>query len=117
MARVLVVDDNDLLRGMLRRFFETEGFGVTTAIDGEDCLEQFHRQRFDIVICDIFMPNKGGLVAVQSIRGLAPEVPIIVMTAAELTGAQIESVLGPIPTIAKPFRPRQLLTLVRKCLS
>jgi DNA-binding NtrC family response regulator len=63
------------------------------------------------------MPNKGGLVAVQSIRGLAPEVPIIVMTAAELTGAQIESVLGPIATIAKPFRPRQLLTLVRKCLS
>ena len=116
MACVLIADDNQLLRGMLRRFFEAEGFSVTVAIDGEDCLEKFQGQRFDIVICDIFMPGKGGLNAVQTIRSLARDVPIIVMSGAERIETQIESVSGPIPTIAKPFRPSKLLALVRECL-
>ena len=116
MAHVLVVDDNDLVRKLLQRELEAEGFSVAVAVDGDDGLEKFQHQPFDLIICDVFMPNEGAIGVVQGVRNVAPEIPIIVMTAADLTQEQIASVLGPVHPIFKPFRTPQLLALMRECL-
>lgn len=117
MPAVLIIDDNDLMREMLQAQFEAEGFSVAVAVDGEDGVDKFQQQPFDLVISDIFMPREGGIFVVRSIRSLAPDVPIIVMTGAELTRGQIEGVLGAVQTIFKPFKPRQLIALARECLT
>jgi len=117
MTRVLIVDDNDLIRDLLQAQFETEGFSVVVAVDGEDGVDKFKLQPFDVVISDIFMPKQGAIFVVENIRSLAPETPIIVMTGAELTLGQIESVLGAVRTIRKPFKPCQLIALTRECLA
>lgn len=117
MPTVLIIDDNDLVRTMLQAQFEAAGFSVGVAIDGEDGIGKFKQQPFDLVISDIFMPREGGTFVVRNIRSLAPQVPIIVMTAAELTSEEIGSVLGAVRTIFKPFRPRQLIALARECLA
>ena len=113
---ILVIDDNELDRRMLQRLFEAEGFSVTLAVDGEDGIDKFQKRPFDLVLCDIFMPKEGAIGAVRHIRSFAPEVPVIVMTAADLALEQVESVLGPVRTIFKPFRTNQLLALVEDCL-
>ena len=116
MARLLIVDDNDLVRSMLQRELEREGFSVTVAVDGEDGLDKFKRQPFDLVISDIFMPKDGAIGIVHNIRRLSPDTPIVVTTGAELTREEIARVLGPVPIIFKPFRTPQLLALIRECL-
>ena len=59
VARILIADDHDLVRGMLRKLFSEVGFDVTEAVDGADCIDSFQRQPVDIILCDILMPNHG----------------------------------------------------------
>jgi len=65
VARILIADDHDLVRGMLRKLFSEVGFDVTEAVDGADCIDSFQRQPVDIIFCDILMPNHGALICVS----------------------------------------------------
>jgi len=125
MARILVIDDDELVRGTVQAMLESDGHEAVLAIDGEDGLRRFHQQRFDLVLCDVFMPQKEGLETVREIRQSSRETPIISMTgsAPASDGGRLDpdflrmsGALGATRTIAKPFRPRELLALVRECL-
>jgi CheY-like chemotaxis protein len=125
MARILVIDDDELVRGTVQVILASEGHESVLAVDGVDGVRQFQRQQFDLVLCDVFMPHKEGLETVREIRQLSAGAPIISMTGSIPTSdggrldpdfLRMSGALGATRTIAKPFRPRELLALVRECL-
>jgi two-component system, chemotaxis family, chemotaxis protein CheY len=125
MARILVIDDDELVRGTVQAMLQSDGHEAVLAVDGEDGIRQVRRQLFDLVLCDVFMPQKEGLATVREIRQLSAGIPIISMTGSvpASNGALLDpdflrmsSALGATRTLAKPFRPRELLALVKECL-
>jgi DNA-binding response OmpR family regulator len=127
MRRILVIDDDDMVRGTIKAILERAGYEVTLAVDGEDGLRQFQQQPCDLVVCDIFMPNKEGIATLRELRHLDAAVPVITMTggspSAGRTGPtahadylNMSTLLGATRTIHKPFRATELVSLVKECL-
>lgn len=79
--RVLIIDDDQFLLERLGQKFRHEGYDVDLAEDGAVGIEHFWRARPDLVITDLVMPNKEGLETIQSLREVAPDMPIIAMSA------------------------------------
>jgi CheY-like chemotaxis protein len=126
MARILVIDDDELVRGTMQAMLQSDGHEAVLAVDGDDGIRQFQQQSFDLVLCDVFMPHKEGLETVREIRQLSAGIPIISMTGSLPAGdsdpmdpdfLRMSSMLGATRTLAKPFRPRELLALVKECLA
>ena len=124
MARILVIDDDRLLRGTVEVILTSDGHDVAAARDGREGLGRLRSDSFDLVACDVFMPNREGLDTVRAIRAVCASVPIIAFTGgpgydadpafeAELRRA---AGLGAMETLQKPFRRQELLALVRRCL-
>lgn len=125
MARILVIDNHKLVRDTIKVTLELEGHEVVLAGDAQDGIREFGSLRYDLVICDVFMPDKAGLEAISEIRGLSAIAPIIAMTGgfAEAPEARFGSDLlriarhnGANLTLSKPFRRDELMELVRRCL-
>ena len=121
MARVLVIEDNDGVRGILCEILRRGGHETVAAGDGRDGVRLFIEAGvFDLVITDLIMPRQEGLATVQVLRELVPEIPIVA-----ISGAGLESwrpllhhdMRGPDRTIAKPFRVEEILTAVRELLA
>jgi len=128
MARILVIDDDELVRRTVETMLRMGGHEVTLAVDGADGVERFQRQTFDLVIADIFMPNKEGFETLRELRQITEQLPIISMTGSfpgphrggELVNAdylRMAQVFGATRTISKPFSHRDLLALVDECLA
>lgn len=127
MPRILVIDDDEMVRGTIKAILERAGHEVVLAVDGDDGLQQFQRQVCDLVLCDIFMPNKEGIATLRELRHLDAAVPVITMTggspSAGRTGPSayadylnMSTMLGATRTLHKPFRANELVSLVRECL-
>lgn len=119
MARILVIEDDEPVRGTLKAMLQSGGHVVTLAVDGEDGIQAFKQASFDLVLCDIFMPQKEGLETIGEIRRLSASVPIISMTgssAGDPDFLRMAREFGATHTIAKPFRMADLLSLVRQSL-
>mgnify|MGYP000858832248 FL=1 len=80
MARILLVDDYDDIRWLLRDLLVSEGHDVLTARDGVDGLEKFDPDLVDLVLTDMNMPNMNGPQLIEAIHARAPQTPIIGMT-------------------------------------
>ena len=123
MARMLVIDDDRLLRGMVELILRSEGHRVASARDGHEGIQRFRLDRFDLVACDISMPNMDGPGTIRRIRGLSAALPIIAFTDAGGAGPESDTdilrrlaEIGATETLAKPFGRQELLALVRRCL-
>lgn len=117
MARVLVVDDHESVRQMLRQALETAGMVVCEAADGEKALDLFRRAPVDVVITDIVMPNKEGIETIFELRRLSSRLKIIAMSGrdtSEFLGMALK--LGADHALHKPIEIRALVNLVRACL-
>ena len=121
MQRILVIDDEAAIRNLLTSMLGREGFEVETAEDGAAGVEAFRRQRPDLVITDILMPNKGGLVAIREILDLDPGVKIIAMSGGGRTGKlnflSTARTFPGVQTLQKPFRQAELMAAVRAALA
>ena len=107
--RVLVVDDDQVVREMLIEFLERDGQTVVSATDGRDALEQFRRAEFDLVITDRGMPGMGGDELAVSIKEAAPETPVIMVTGfGELMASAGERPEGVDLFLSKPVTPSAL---------
>jgi CheY-like chemotaxis protein len=125
VARILVIDDDALLRQTIETMLRSGGHEVVVAVDGADGLRRFQPGLFDLVLCDYLMPGQQGLETVKELRRLAPDVPIVSMTGS-IPSAEVgeldsdflrrSSQSGATRTIAKPFRTAALLALVNQCL-
>jgi CheY-like chemotaxis protein len=115
---VLVVDDNKVIRQLIRVNLELEGLEVVTASDGAECLEVVHQVRPDLVTLDVVMPRMGGLRTAALLRAdpRTRDLPLAIISAC--TQYEVESGLdvGVDAFLAKPFEPAELVELVRDLL-
>src|SRR4051812_33711181 len=117
-GRVLVVDDNKVIRQLIRVNLELEGFEVVTAADGAECLEVIHQVRPDVVTLDVVMPRLDGLRTAARLRSdpRTRDLPLAIVSAC--TQYEVDSGLdvGVDAFLAKPFEPSELIALVRQLI-
>jgi DNA-binding response OmpR family regulator len=115
-ARVLVVDDEPMVREVLARYLERDGFGVVTADDGEQALERFDEHRPDLVLLDLMLPRIDGLEVFRRMRAVG-DVPVIMITArGQETDRIVGLDMGADDYVAKPLSPREVVSRVRAVL-
>ncbi|MEV6669953.1 response regulator [Streptomyces sp. NPDC051162] len=115
-GRVLVVDDNKVIRQLIRVNLELEGFEVVTAADGAECLEIVHRVRPDVVTLDVVMPRLDGLLTAARLRADARtrDIPIAIISACTRPEVDSGRSAGVDAFLAKPFEPTEMVRLVRR---
>lgn len=115
---MLVVDDNKVIRQLIRVNLELEGLEVVTAADGAECLDVVHQVRPDVVTLDVVMPRLDGLRTAARLRSdpRTRDLPLAIVSAC--TQYEVESGLdvGVDAFLAKPFEPAELVQLVRRLM-
>jgi DNA-binding response OmpR family regulator len=113
---VLVVDDEPMVRDVLARYLEKEGFRVETAEDGEAAVLRFEEGGPDLVLLDLMLPKMDGLEVFQAMRARRAT-PVIMLTArGEETDRLVGLDLGADDYVTKPFSPREVVARVRAVL-
>ncbi len=113
---VLVVDDESHIVDTLRLYLERDGFRVIPAFDGPSALEQFERERPDLIVLDVMLPGLSGLDVCRAVRQHS-RVPIIMLTArTEEVDKILGLELGADDYVTKPFSPREVAARVRAVL-
>lgn len=117
MARVLLIDDDEMLRGAVRRALERAGHSVVEAGDGAAGLRLHREAGADVIIADIFMPEQDGLELIRALRAEAPGARIIAMSGGGRSGKvdllKDATVFGAARTLRKPFELTELIATVR----
>ena len=114
---ILVVDDDDRIRELVKEYLAENNFLVTTAKDAFDAKKKLEIVRFDILILDIMMPGESGLSLTKKIKENNPT-PIILLTAKGKTHEKIEGLeLGADDYLGKPFDPKELLLRIKNILN
>ena len=114
---ILVVDDDDRIRELVKQYLEENNFLVTTAIDAFDAKNKLDIIKFDILILDIMMPGKSGLSLTNEIKKVN-STPIILLTAKGETADRIKGLeLGADDYLGKPFEPKELLLRITNILN
>ncbi len=117
MATILIVDDDAQLRQSFEKLLAAEGHNVRVAASGEAGIESVRAAAPDLVIMDVRLPGITGLTAYESMRGLDPHLPVIIMTAYGTTETAIEATkLGAFDYILKPFDIPAVLKLIGEAL-
>ena len=117
LGRVLVVDDDDVIRQLITVNLELEGFDVATAIDGQDCLDRVKDVRPDVITLDVMMPRLDGWEAAGRLRADPDTAGIkVVLLSARAQEADLErgSRIGVDAYLTKPFDPDELIEVVRR---
>jgi two-component system response regulator ResD len=117
LGTVLVVDDEEQLRSLVRLYLEKEGFRVEEAKDGKDALRKTNQSHYDLIVLDVMMPELDGWEVCRKIRQEQRNTPVIMLTAK----TQIEDKLlgfdmGADDYISKPFDPRELVARIQSLL-
>ncbi|HSB46073.1 MAG TPA: response regulator [Nitrospira sp.] len=121
MPSVLVVDDEDQVRQLIRTTFEESGYQVLEASSGTAALEQYRLTPTDLVVIDIIMPDQDGLESISTIRHESPKVKIIAMTGSnDMIGIlgilDVAKMLGAHRVLHKPFEMKDLLEAAKSIL-
>ncbi len=115
-SRILVVDDEETIREVVRRYLEREGFEVSEAIDGPSALARLSDECFDLMILDWMLPGMDGAAIAARVRQES-ELPIVMLTARGEVHDRIEGLeRGVDDYVVKPFSPRELVLRVRAIL-
>jgi len=120
MTKILVIEDDDDIRTLIKRVLGHEGHEVVEAKDGSIGIAAFRDSGPDLVISDIIMPNTDGLEAIEKILTLQPDAKIIAISGggplASSDFLAYAKKLGVLKTLAKPFTPPDLLKMVEEVL-
>jgi DNA-binding NtrC family response regulator len=115
--QILVIDDDAIIIKSCIRILESEGFGVSTSRNADEAPEIIRKGNFDLLLIDVKMPKRDGLSLVKEIRQDFPKLPIIVMSGYPTTETIADVVKsGATQFIAKPFKPDELIKLIRQIL-
>ena len=113
---ILVVDDDDRIRELVKQYLEENKFLVTTAKDALDAKEKLKIVKFDILVLDIMMPGESGLSLTKEVKKKG-STPIILLTAKGETQDRIKGLeLGADDYLGKPFEPKELLLRIKNIL-
>ena len=117
MSEILIIDDEKSIRNVLKDILSNEGFLVSEAADGEEGLEKFTNQNFDLILCDIKMPKLDGIEFLSAAMLLKPETPIIMISGHGNIETAVDAVKkGAYDYIAKPPDLNRLLITIRNAL-
>lgn len=121
MANILVADDEQAIRSILRMVLQMAGHAVEVAANGEEVLSLARKRKFDLIITDIIMPKKEGIETILELKKNNPALKVIAISGGGRKGSmdflQVAQVVGASATIAKPFEPDELVAAVNKCLA
>lgn len=110
---ILLVDDDKNIRDMVRLYLQNEGYNVTDAQNGAECLEEFGKRNYDLILMDIMMPVMDGINAMQEIRRHS-NVPVIMLTAKGDTFDKVLALeIGADDYVVKPFDPKELMARIK----
>jgi CheY-like chemotaxis protein len=120
-TRILVVDDNEAFRVLLRQTLRKAGYEVAEACDGDEALRLFTANPVRLVITDVLMPEKDGIETIRALRRGGPPVKILAISG----GGRLEprmclslaKMIGADRVLAKPFEPEPLLAIVRELVA
>ncbi len=116
MYKLLIVDDEEMIRRLIAKYAEFEGYTVAEAADGMQAIQMCRQQAFDLMICDIMMPELDGFSACREIRKFS-NIPIIMLSA---RGEEYDKIngfgLGIDDYVVKPFSPKELMLRVEAVL-
>ena len=119
MARILVIDDEPMVREFVRIVLERDGHDVEEAANGQDGLDAFEREPADLAIVDLIMPRKDGIETIRELRALRPHIPIVVVTGAPPARWPIKLLYeepAEMHILAKPMTEDMILETTREAL-
>ena len=117
IAHVLIVDDDDGIRSLVKKYLSENNFLASTASSAEDASEKIKIIKFDLIILDIMMPGKSGLDFIQENKKYL-DTPIILLTAKGEPNERIEGLeIGADDYLPKPFEPKELILRIQNILS
>jgi len=117
IAHILVVDDDDGIRSLVKKYLNENNFLVTTANSAEDASEKIKIIKFDLIILDIMMPGKNGLEFINDNKKKLDS-PIILLTAKGEASERVEGLeIGADDYLAKPFEPKELILRIKNILN
>lgn len=125
MSRILMVDDDVLISRTVQFWLAKQGHVVIIAAGATDAIEWLRRDRFDLVLVDIFMPHMDGFDSVRLFHREAPDVPLIALSGYAFAEShspapdflRMALALGATRCIRKPFKPRDLMGIIENCLA
>jgi DNA-binding response OmpR family regulator len=117
--RIILSEDNDILRKSLSFFLESKGFTVDQFSDGRDALDAIEANSYDLILTDINMPGASGMEITQYVRqSLNSDIPIIIFTSSGVEQTELDSFnIGANEFMAKPVSPAVLLVRINKLLN
>lgn len=119
--KILLIDDDTLIRRSVARVLLQNGHDVTTAEDGLRGVELFHREKFDLIVTDIYMPRQEGIETILTLRREDTDTKIIAISGGGRSGntdaLEMARLLGADAIIEKPFRTDQLLAKIDAVMS
>jgi two-component system phosphate regulon response regulator OmpR len=117
IAHILVVDDDDGIRSLVKKYLAENNFLVTTASSAEDASEKISIIKFDLIVLDIMMPGKSGLEFTKEHKNKI-NTPIILLTAKGEANERVEGLeIGADDYLPKPFEPKELLLRIKNILN
>ena len=116
-SHILVVDDDDGIRELLKKYLSENNFLITTANSAEDAKEKISIVKFDLIVLDIMMPGKSGLEFTSENKDNI-NTPIILLTAKSESNERVEGLeVGADDQLAKPFEPKELVLRIKNILN
>ena len=118
LAHILVVDDDDRIRDLVKQYLTDNKYLITTAKDAFEAKEKIEIVKFDLVVLDIMMPKKSGLELTSEMKKREVNLPIILLTAKGLADERITGLeFGADDYLSKPFEPKELLLRIKNILN
>ncbi|HEY3355081.1 MAG TPA: sigma-54 dependent transcriptional regulator [Polyangia bacterium] len=117
-ARILVVDDEEIVRESLCGWLQEDGYAVETAADGTIAIGKVRAEPWDVLLVDLKMPGVDGLAVLAATRDARPDAAVIIMTAYATVDTAVQAMkMGAYDYLVKPFEPEELSAMVSKLVS
>jgi len=117
-GRVLVIDDEAIVRVSCQRVLAPAGYEVVLTSRGDEAIELLEKERFDLVLTDLKMPDMDGLEVLKVIKERWPDIQVVIITGYGTISTAVQAIKkGAYEYIEKPFTPEDILDVVTKALS
>jgi two-component system, NtrC family, response regulator AtoC len=117
-TRILIVDDEEIVRESLSAWLEKDGYTLATAPDGETAIDRIRKERWSILLVDLKMPGIDGLQVLEEAKRVQPEAAAVIMTAYATVDTAVAAMkIGAYDYLVKPFDPEELSLMIQKIVT